>query len=172
MKHVPHQAVKHSLFVVQSALLCAIGAAAAAASAAGPAAIRQSQNTMRTVWEGVYTSDQARRGEQAFKTECSYCHRDDLAGGFLDNGSGSAPALAGARAFGSSFSERWKDLSIGEMIATVAATMPLPNPASLTLQNYVDVVAYLLAKNGVPAGGSELPTDVEALGRILVTEKK
>src|SRR5204863_7060939 len=110
------------------------------------------QEPKRDVWAGVYTEAQARRGEQVFKTECSYCHRDDLSGGFFDNGTGRAPALAGARAFGSSFSERWKNLSIGEMVATIAATMPQQNPASLPVQSYIDVVTYLLAKNDVPAG--------------------
>ena len=129
------------------------------------------QNAARSVWDGVYTEEQARRGETVFKTECSYCHRDDLSGGFFDNGVGRAPALAGPRAFGSSFVERWKDLSIGEMVATIAGTMPQQKPATLTVQAYVDVVSYLLAKNDVPAGSRELPVDVDELGRIIVTER-
>jgi mono/diheme cytochrome c family protein len=130
-----------------------------------------SQSAAKTVWDGVYTAEQARRGEQVYKTECSYCHRDDLSGGFFDNGVGSAPPLAGPRAFGSSFVERWKDLSIGEMVATIAQAMPQQKPATLTLQAYVDVVSYLLAKNEAPAGATELPIDIEALGRIAIRER-
>jgi len=125
----------------------------------------------RTVWDGVYTDAQATRGEQIFKSECSYCHRDDLAGGFFDNGNGRAPALAGPRAFDSSFVARWRDTSVGEFVATVAATMPEQRPSSLSAAAYVDVVSYLLSKNGVPAGKSELPADVEALLLIRITEK-
>jgi len=125
----------------------------------------------KTVWAGIYTDQQAQRGGQVFKTECSYCHQDDLSGGFFDNGVGRAPALAGPRAFDSSFTERWKDMTLAEMVATVASTMPQQKPASLTVQAYVDVVSFLLAKNNVPAGTVELPVDVDALGQILITQK-
>jgi quinoprotein glucose dehydrogenase len=125
----------------------------------------------KTVWNGIYTEKQAQRGEQVFKSECSYCHRDDLSGGFFDNGIGRAPALAGPRAFDSSFTERWKDQTLAEMVATVASTMPQQKPASLTVQAYVDVVSYLLSKNNVPAGNMELPVDVDALGQLLITQK-
>jgi S-disulfanyl-L-cysteine oxidoreductase SoxD len=128
--------------------------------------------TTKTIWDGIYTEEQARRGEQVFKSECSYCHRDDLAGGFLDDGVERAPALAGPRAFGSSLVERWKDLTLTDMVATIAATMPQPKPASLTLQAYVDVVGYLFSKNNIPAGRQELPPDADSLGQLLITEKK
>ena len=36
--------------------------------------------TLKTVWDGVYTSDQAARGEAAYADSCSGCHRDDLRG--------------------------------------------------------------------------------------------
>lgn len=125
-----------------------------------------------TVWDGVYTEAQARRGEQVFKTQCSYCHKEDLSGGFFDDGLGRAPALAGKRAFDSSFVERWGGMTLADLVGTVAATMPQPRPSSLTVENYVDVVSYLLSKNDVPAGTSDLPGDVEALSRILIVAKK
>jgi mono/diheme cytochrome c family protein len=125
----------------------------------------------KTIWQGVYTQEEARRGEQVFNSNCSYCHREDLSGGFFDNGDGRAPALAGSRAFDSSFSERWKNLTVGDMVAAIAGTMPQPKPASLSLEAYVDVVSYLLLKNEVPAGQTELPLDVESLGHILITSK-
>jgi len=133
--------------------------------------VHRQDGTTKTIWDGIYTEEQARRGEQVFKTECSYCHRDDLAGGFLDDGVERAPALAGPRAFGSSLVDRWKDLTLTDMVASIAATMPRPKPASLTLQAYVDLVGYLFSKNGLPAGSLELPPDADALGRLLITEK-
>jgi cytochrome c len=124
-----------------------------------------------TIWDGVYTAEQARRGQEIFNSECSYCHRDDLTGGFFDNGIGRAPALAGPGAFGSSLTDRWKNLAVGDMLADIASTMPQQKPASLTLQAYVDVVSYLFSKNGLPAGGTELPTDIDALGTLLIVPK-
>ncbi len=124
-----------------------------------------------TIWDGVYSEAQARRGEQVFKAQCSYCHKDDLTGGFLDDGIGKAPALAGKRAFDSSLAERWGGLTLAEMVGTVAATMPQGRPSSLTAENYVDVVSYLLLKYDAPAGAADLPADVEALSRIIVPMK-
>jgi mono/diheme cytochrome c family protein len=116
-------------------------------------------------------SPKARRGEQLYKTSCSYCHRDDLSGGFFDDGTGRAPALAGERVFNSSFVERWNDASLGEVLATIASTMPQNRPASLNLQTYVDILTYLLSRNGIPSGPRELPTDLERLQQIVVTPK-
>jgi mono/diheme cytochrome c family protein len=147
--------------------------AAVTTSATGPGRVLAWQDAAtKTIWSGVYTEEQARRGEQVYKSECSYCHRDDLAGGFLDDGVGRAAALAGPRAFGSSLAERWKDLTVVDMVATIAATMPEQKPASLTVQAYVDVVSYLFSKNNIPAGSVELPVDVETLGQLLITQKK
>jgi len=139
---------------------------------AGLVSLSGLQLTDKTVWSGVYTEAQARRGEQVYKESCTYCHKDDLTGGFLDDGVGRAPALAGRRAFDSSFFERWEDATVRDLAAAIAATMPQQKPASLSLQAYIDVVSFLLLKNGMPAGDSELPTDVEALGRILIVPRK
>lgn len=128
-------------------------------------------NQQKTVWDGVYTKAQADRGEQAYKLSCGYCHRDDLAGGFFDDGTGRAPALAGARAFDSSFEKRWSGQTVSEMLVEIGEKMPLQNPASLTVQAYTDIISYLLAKNDVPAGSQELPADLEALQAIRITGK-
>jgi len=145
--------------------------AAVAVLAPFPTSALQAQ-TAKSVWDGVYSDAQATRGAQVYNSECSYCHKDDLTGGFFDGGNGQAPPLAGVRAFGSSFGERWNDSTVGEMLAAIASVMPQQKPASLTLQQYVDVVSYLFSKNGVPAGRTELPTDVEALGQIVITARK
>ena len=38
------------------------------------------QNRDLEIWDGVYTSVQARRGESAFQTHCVSCHGADLGG--------------------------------------------------------------------------------------------
>jgi cytochrome c len=134
--------------------------------------VADSQPSARTVWSGVFTAEQARRGERVYKDACTYCHRDDLSGGFLDDGVGRAPALAGKRAFDSSFFERWEGATVRDLAALIAATMPQQKPTSLSIQAYIDVVGYLLSKNGLPAGDSDLPLDVDALGEILITARK
>ena len=134
-------------------------------------AIATSQEDKKTLWDGVYTEEQAKRGEETYRLKCGYCHRDDLRGGFFDDGSGNAPALAGSRAFGSSFSDRWNQLTVGDMFVTIGTTMPHNAPATLSPQAYIDVISYLLKMNEIPAGNTELPPDAEKLGQILITEK-
>ena len=127
------------------------------------------QGRAQTVWDGVYSKDQARRGEQAYKTSCGYCHKDDLSGGFLDDGVGKAVALAGPQAFGSSFSNRWKDQTVGDFVYVIASTMPKDAPTSLSLETYVDISTYILEKNEVPSGGSALSADIDGLRGIAMT---
>jgi S-disulfanyl-L-cysteine oxidoreductase SoxD len=150
-------------------LACALVATAASGAASARAA--QAPAAERNVWEGVYTQAQADRGEKAYKLSCGYCHKDDLSGGFFDDGNGRAPALAGARAFDSSFEKRWAGVTVGEMVIDIGTAMPQQDPGSLSPETYIDIISFLLAKNGVPAGARELPADLQALQSIRVTAK-
>ena len=35
----------------------------------------------RTVWDGIYTDEQADRGESLYQDACASCHGQDLSGG-------------------------------------------------------------------------------------------
>lgn len=130
--------------------------ASSAASATG-------QEARKTVWDGVYTEKQAERGQQTYKRACGYCHRDNLSGGGGDAG---APALVG-----SSFSFRWRGVTLAEMFDTIETTMPQDDAASLSPQTCIDIISFLLKANEMPAGDTELPPDTEKLEQILITEK-
>ena len=132
------------------------------------AAARTAQPSL-SVWSLVFSKTQADRGEQAYRSACGYCHKDDLSGGFTDDGVGRAVALAGPQAFGSSFVERWRDQTLADMVYVIASTMPKQAPTSLNLDTYVDIVTFLLERNGVPAGDDELPADVPTLRDIVIT---
>jgi len=110
-----------------------------------------------SVWEGVYTEEQARRGEATYRQECSSCHYDDL------QGQGSTPPLVGE-----AFFSRWGSLSMDDMLTAIRTTMPQGAPASLSNQAYVDVMAHMLKVNGIPAGDVELSDDRERLKQIVV----
>ena len=62
--------------------------------------------TSRSVWEGVYTVEQARRGSlsHSYQAECASCHGTDLTGG------DSAPPLMGGE-----FTFDWNGLTIGDL---------------------------------------------------------
>lgn len=112
-----------------------------------------------TIWDGVYTEEQAARGQRAYEQECAACHLDDLMG------DGIAPSLVGA-----AFFFRWSELSMGDMYTAIRTTMPQGAPASLSASGYADISAYMLQKNDVPAGAEELPSDPDDLEAILITD--
>lgn len=134
-------------------------AAAAGFAVLGLSAAMGAQD--KSVWDGVYTEEQATRGESSYEQECATCHLADLLG------DGIAPALTGA-----AFDFRWSDLSVGSMYEAIRATMPQGAPASLSPQAYADIVAYMLQRNEFPAGGMELSSDVEELNAIIITSEQ
>jgi quinoprotein glucose dehydrogenase len=111
---------------------------------AGLGAAAQTTPPPRTLAAGVYTAEQAGRGRAAYQQHCAECHMADLAG----------HEYAGALA-GYGFQLKWQDASVAELLGRVRS-MPLGRPGSLTPQEYVDIVAYVLQRNTYPAGESEL----------------
>src|SRR5258706_8657514 len=83
-----------------------------------------------TVWDKVYTEEQATRGKDAYMAECSACHAEDL------GGSGYAPAMKG-----SEFAFTWADKSLGDFFDRARKLMPPDNPGSLTPEKYRDIIA-------------------------------
>src|SRR4051812_41630291 len=91
---------------------------------------QQSPTPSKTVWDGVYTSAQAERGREVFRTTCSRCHRADLSGGDL-------PPLKG-----SIFLGHWLEDSLNPLFAKIRK-MP-PSAATLPESTHPDVLAFLL----------------------------
>jgi mono/diheme cytochrome c family protein len=118
------------------------------------------QTPRKTVWDGVYTADQAARGQALYKTHCGYCHRDDLIGGGSEAG---APALKGPI-----FTIRWRDQPLADMFVTIGTTMPQNKPDTLMPQVVIDIVSFLLKSNNMPPGATELPADIEALKSVFM----
>jgi mono/diheme cytochrome c family protein len=112
----------------------------------------------RTVWDGVYTDEQAARGRSAYIADCASCHAEDL------RGSSTAPSLVEE-----SFAFQWDNTPVGELLVRIRTLMPSDRPNSLTPQRYRDIVAYILQANKFPAGEKELDTDLDALNQVLIT---
>ena len=115
----------------------------------------------RTVWDGVYTEEQATRGQTQYVRACASCHAPDLRGG------STAPSLVEE-----SFSFQWADTTVGELFERIRMLMPSDRPNSLSSQAYRDVVAFILQANKFPSGDKELDTEIEALRQILIPARK
>jgi len=118
-----------------------------------PAPAQQSQ---RSVWDGVYNEEQAKRGQAVFLDACSNCHGRDLEGADM------TPPLTGG-----AFMSNWDGLTVGDLVERIRVSMPLNSPGTLSRQQNADVVAYILRFNQFPAGKDELPREVQTLKQIL-----
>jgi mono/diheme cytochrome c family protein len=116
-------------------------------------------HTAGTVWDGVYSAEQATRGQRAFGRSCGGCHGDDLSGG--DDGE---PALRGPE-----FASHWDGAPLAELLEMISVDMPRTSPGSLTPDAYLDILAFILTKNGFPPGATELASDKSRLQQILFT---
>lgn len=115
----------------------------------------------RSVWDGVYTADQAKRGEPLYAQYCASCHGSTFEGGEM------APPLAGG-----AFNANWNGLSLGDLAERIRISMPQNSPGSLSRQQYVDILATMLGGGEFPQGKSELPREVEALKQITFESMK
>ena len=92
----------------------------------------------RTVKDGIFTEAQVNAGEVVYDASCKTCHnmrfyRDTL--------------------------KSWNNQPLIYLWETIMGTMPADNPGSLLLDEYTDVIAYILSENGFPAGDMKLDPD-------------
>ena len=115
----------------------------------------------KSVWDGVFTKEQAERGAASYKTACSECHGNDLAG------DGFAPALTG-----SDFMGNWNELSVGDLFERIRISMPPSGPSAVTPAQKADIVSHIMNANKFPAGETELEPKTEVLKGIKIEMKK
>jgi mono/diheme cytochrome c family protein len=107
---------------------------------------------------GVFTEEQAQKGEAAYQRICASCHGTDL-----HSTEPEAPDLTdGAFKFG------WQGKTIAERFDIVRKTMPPQRTGSLDDQTYLDIVTYILRFNNVPSGNQALQPDLDKLKQIVI----
>jgi mono/diheme cytochrome c family protein len=104
------------------------------------------QAPSRTVWDGIYSSAQAERGKAQYASSCARCHGGSLEGGM------------GRSLVGTSFWNKWREQSVGDLLEYVSKNMPMGQTSTSTLSPpvYADIVAFLLSSNELPAGSVDL----------------
>lgn len=88
---------------------------------------------------------QVKAGASVYAQKCQGCHGDKLQGN-------RAPTLKGA-----DFLAHWD--SVGDLHTKVSKTMPRNAPGTLSAQQYLDVVAFLLDQNKAAGGKNALNSD-------------
>jgi len=139
----------------------------------GRAGAAQAPEGKRSVMDGVYTAEQAKRGRDHYRKRCVLCHLDNgqghaavpvIPGESLEReGDAEAPAVAGEP-----FQKKWNGRTAWELFGTMASTMPVGGPRSLAPQEYADLLAFLFELNKYPAGQRELTPAREQLEAITI----
>jgi polar amino acid transport system substrate-binding protein len=88
----------------------------------------------------LYTADQAAKGATAYYQNCAMCH-----GPLLDGQSGGFP---GPALKGPDFADPSYDFHVKDIFNFVAKLMPPGTPGSLTHDQDVVIMAFLLQQNG------------------------
>jgi alcohol dehydrogenase (cytochrome c) len=99
-----------------------------------------------------FSEDQAARGQAQYTKTCARCH-----GANLDDGE-FGTALRGAP-----FTDHWAGQSLEPLFVKMKTSMPPDAPGGLRDDDYADLLAYVLAQNGVPASALGLPAEPGAL---------
>jgi mono/diheme cytochrome c family protein len=129
--------------------------AAVCAAVAGTAGAEESK-----IWAGAYSPGQAEQGKKLFESNCSTCHKSDLSG---DRG----PALKGDHFFAT-----WEAGSVNRLFTKIKETMPRNRgTTSLSEEDYLAIVAYILQANGFPAGKDGVELAADALDDIPILKK-
>ncbi len=113
-----------------------------------------------TTSDGVYSKEQAGRGQAKYMAVCSNCHQGDL------SGSDQAPGLAGG-----DFLDRWEGQTVGDLADRIRTSMPLDDVGSLNVQLSADITAFLLQANNFPAGPEELKADRSLMKAVTIKRK-
>jgi mono/diheme cytochrome c family protein len=112
------------------------------------------QPQAQSVSAGVYTEQQATRGQALYRGRCSSCHGNNLEGR-------TGPPLAGA-----DFLSNWEAQPLLELANKIRKTMPKDETDRLTSQETADLLAYMLQAGKFPAGRAELAATDAALKEV------
>jgi cytochrome c len=157
---VPHP-VAHRRFASHQSGGCRLRSACATICFVAPlflapiSAVRSEESNAAAI---TYSEEQALKGHDLYNEHCASCHGAAL------EGQGSLP-LSGA-----TFRARWADdhHSVDDLFYIIRTLMPYGQPATLSKQEYIDIIAYVLMVNGYSAGAQPLPSDPPILKRMTI----
>lgn len=105
----------------------------------------------------AFTAEQVAGGEEVYKELCQICHGSTLANGQF-----------GTPLRGAFFRNNWKGRSLGELLKFTYESMPPENVMGLPLEQYAQVLAFILEANDVAPGEVAMPGDYGALMTVML----
>ena len=115
----------------------------------------------KSVWDSVYTLDQAKRADSVYARGCAKCHGDAL------TGTADGPPLVG-----NDFMVDFNGSTAGDLYNQILNSMPRDEPNTVSPAAKIDILAVIFRENKFPAGSKELPTDTLALKDIKIEAVK
>src|SRR5215510_8184495 len=122
---------------------------------------QQPDKPSHSVWDGVYTKEQAKRGEGLYANNCSSCHGPDL------SGNDEAAPLTGP-----AFLANWDGLTVADLSERVRVSMPPNRLGKLSRQQITDILSYVLSFNSFPEGKTELDPKPEVQKQVRIEATK
>jgi len=104
-----------------------------------------------TTNDKIYSREQAKTGEELYRTNCLTCHDKKY--------------------FRPVF-KTWTGQSLGTFFLVMNASMPQGNPGSLHIEEYTDILAYMLSLSRYSAGENKLSSSTEYLNSITIEDRK
>ncbi len=98
-------------------------------------------------------------GRTAFRAHCAECHGADLTGSDV-----------GAPLTGTRFDYSWRGKPAGALAFHVWRMPPkaVAEPGSVSAEAHTNILAYLLRMNGMESGDVALPSDLDAMGDLII----
>lgn len=117
--------------------------------------------SQKTSADGIYTKAQADGAKPQFEKICAECHAFTVA----------AKKQAADLPLGDEpFLKKWEGKSIDELVSVIVLTMPNDGSAVVTEAEALNLMAYVLQQNGMPAGTT--PLTKESASALLARPKK
>ncbi len=115
----------------------------------------------------AFTAEQVDKGQEIFRLQCARCHGPSGQGISNIYHDMTAPPLIGAGAFPLNLRpyqkmRHFQFRTVRDIFEFASAVMPADQPASLSAEDYWDVIAYLLSANGERVNGQMLNEDAAA----------
>ncbi|MGH8143772.1 MAG: c-type cytochrome [Steroidobacteraceae bacterium] len=104
----------------------------------------------------LYTDEQAQKGLDPYEKLCAMCHGANMEGA-------SGPTLLGP-----TFTSHY--VTVGDLMQFIVQNMPNDNPGGLAHDDYVDILAYILLKNGWSSGTDPLTFDGASASKAPLTQ--